>query len=360
MIKKNLFFLLLLSLWILPTYAGHITGGYIRYDFEGIFSGYYKYQVEIFLYRDCSPGFGTFENTIPVGIFTGDTLIATQNVNFTGYEDLTPLPANQCAQVGRYAGTLVLSPHSTGYLLAYQRCCRNINVRNIYYPDGSGFTLTASIPPLPNSAPAFVNKFPSYMVLNQPFTYNLSALDNDADEIIYELVNPLNGGSQFNPNPNPPDSPPYTVYPYESPYSLSDIIGGVPVLAYDINAGFMTAQPNHAGIYAVALSITEKRNGQPLAVYKMEFNVTASPTYPVLIIEKENTLFSFYPNPATDFLHLSFPESTAFEGEIMDITGKTIVVFTQPEINVHSLKKGIYLLKITTEKGTEIQKCWKE
>ncbi len=348
------------ALVLLPLYAGHITGGYIRYDFEGVFSGYYKYNVQVILYRDCNPGFGNFDNSIPLGIFTGDTLIATQNINFNGYQDVTPLPSSMCTQVGTYSATLVLAPHSTGYTLAFQRCCRNILVKNIYDPDWSGFTLTATLPPVPNSAPAFVNRFPAYMILNQPFSYNLSTSDTDADELSYELVYPLGGGSQFNPNPSPPDSPPYQALPYEPPYSLGNIIGGTPVLAYDLNSGLMTAKPDQIGIYSIAIKLTEKRNGVPIAEYRMEMNTVVSAFYPVSIQGKKEFSLILSPNPANEVLILSLSEPIPFQGEILDLTGKKILSFSETEVEIGFLEKGIYLISISTEKGSVVLKWVKE
>ncbi|MBX7242280.1 MAG: T9SS type A sorting domain-containing protein [Bacteroidia bacterium] len=350
---------LLFALALLPLYAGHITGGYIRYDFEGIFSGYYKYNVQVILYRDCNPGFGSFDNTIPLGIFTGDTLIATQNINFNGYQDVTPLPAGMCVQVGTYSATLVLPPHSTGYTLAFQRCCRNVLVKNIYNPDWSGFTLSATIPPVPNSAPEFVNRFPVFMMRNQPLNYNLAASDSDSDVLSYELVYPLGGGSQFNPNPSPPDSPPYQPIPYEPPYSLGDIIGGVPALAYDFNTGLMTAYPDQTGIYAIAIKLTEKRNGSVLSEYRIEMNTFVSASFPVSIQQKQPFSFALSPNPASDKLQITFPEPTLFQGEILDITGKNILSFSGNEVNIGFLEKGVYLIRITSGDKSEVFKWWK-
>lgn len=330
----------------MPLFAGFLTGGYIRYDFVGIFSGYYKYDVEVILYRNCNPGFGAFNNTIPVGIFTGDTLLATQNLNFTGYQEVTPLPSNMCVQVGRYFATLVLAPHSTGYTLAFQRCCHDALTKNIYDPNWSGFTLTATIPSTPNSAPLFVNKFPSYMMLNQDFSYNLSATDNDSDEIVYEIGYPLAGGSITNPNPNPPEAPPYTTLPYAPPYSFNDILGGTPALTYGASSGIITAKPNQPGIFVIALKVTEKRGGQPMASYQIEMTIQVSTTFPVSIPEKENLVYTLHLNRSEDYLSIVGGLGGKITSEMIDLNGKTTGIYEGNEIPVQYLQSGFYIIRV--------------
>jgi hypothetical protein len=52
-----------------------------------------------------------------------------------------------------------------------------------------------------------------------------------------------------------------------------------------------------------------------------------------------------YPNPANNFITI---ESLNPEGEIVDIKGKTVMTFTDKEVNITSLSEGIYFLRLGT------------
>lgn len=67
-----------------------------------------------------------------------------------------------------------------------------------------------------------------------------------------------------------------------------------------------------------------------------------------------------YPNPAKDYLNIQF-ENEITELIIIDITGK--IVFSQKEnsnsINIEKLEKGIYIVKLSSSKGTQSVKLVK-
>jgi len=79
---------------------------------------------------------------------------------------------------------------------------------------------------------------------------------------------------------------------------------------------------------------------------------------------KNNTLFTFkvYPNPATDKLHIQSSNTSLNSVSIMDINGRVIylAVFDYNEINVSSLKAGMYFLKIESPQGSTTRKFVKK
>ena len=92
------------------------------------------------------------------------------------------------------------------------------------------------------------------------------------------------------------------------------------------------------------------------------FNTLAS------IKETTNTFeFTVYPNPATDKLTIDFPTITALRDlfiSIYDIQGQ-LILFQQinkvkTEVNICSLAKGIYVIKVYNEINTSISKFVKE
>jgi hypothetical protein len=67
------------------------------------------------------------------------------------------------------------------------------------------------------------------------------------------------------------------------------------------------------------------------------------------------TEFSISPNPVTDgYFHISGPENTAIHIRIYDMLGKLVMNLetrTGENILVKDLKKGIYILRITSGSG---------
>lgn len=68
---------------------------------------------------------------------------------------------------------------------------------------------------------------------------------------------------------------------------------------------------------------------------------------------------SVYPNPVENVLNIETNEVITTI-EIFDLLGKQILVSKDININVEALQKGIYLLKINTDKGSSIEKIIKQ
>jgi len=74
------------------------------------------------------------------------------------------------------------------------------------------------------------------------------------------------------------------------------------------------------------------------------------------------TAFSIYPNPAQELLHLDFAGlNTANAYEMFDVSGKKVAsgTFEENQINVSTLKQGIYILKIQSDNGVWTEKFTK-
>jgi uncharacterized delta-60 repeat protein len=72
--------------------------------------------------------------------------------------------------------------------------------------------------------------------------------------------------------------------------------------------------------------------------------------------EKENIVI--YPNPTKDFLHIDLQNELS--GKITDLTGKTVMNVNSKDINISSLRAGIYLLDISSEGKRYTSKIIKE
>ena len=63
-----------------------------------------------------------------------------------------------------------------------------------------------------------------------------------------------------------------------------------------------------------------------------------------------------HPNPATDILNISIQNGLIFKIDVYNLLGKKLLTSTKTKINIESLAKGVYLLKIRSEDGGFITK----
>jgi ribosomal protein L32 len=80
------------------------------------------------------------------------------------------------------------------------------------------------------------------------------------------------------------------------------------------------------------------------------------------IAEIEGVSIKIYPNPVKNELIIDRGQLTINSVEIIDLSGKTIFQFNElrNQINVSALPRGIYFVKVETDKGIVTQKFVKE
>ena len=199
-------------------------------------------------------------------------------------------PVDVCIEQAFYTGTVNLPPRAGGYILVYQRCCRNNNITSI--TNGSGSTYVAHIPnnwvPV-NSSPRFNNRPAIFICANQYLQFNNSATDPDGDSLSYSLVDALDGASQSCPNPTPAGGggpgcstqaspPPYSSVTYLAPYGANNPLNnpsGSGDLTIDATTGLLTGYPNQTGSFVVAVAVSEYRNGVMIGrtIRDYQFNI---------------------------------------------------------------------------------------
>jgi len=285
---KNI--LLLISLcFLIPEdiSATHIVGGNITYKHV---SGDI-YQVKLVLRRDCFLGSpeAQFDDPASIGIFTGSGALAIWLANngqlripFMTSDTLNEYIQSDCGFEGTqvcvhetiYQGNVFLPQRLGGYLLAYQRCCRNASLNNVLDPLETGSTYWVAVTEqsltLKNSTPTF-NQWPDvYICANKPLTFDHKATDKEGDSLVYKLCVPTLGATRVNPKPQPPSFPPYNNVLFAPPYSLSDMMGGVP-LNIDRKTGEITANPNLVGQFLIGVCVEEYRNGVLLSTVRRDF-----------------------------------------------------------------------------------------
>lgn len=295
--------------------ATHIVGGEMYYEYVGNSS----YIITLVVYRDCYYGVPPFDPIASIGIFTGANTLYTELCLAVKPDSTTipPLinspcfipPTNICYRRGYYQSSPVyLPPNLNGYQLVYQRCCRNQTILNIINPEDVGITIYAFIPPTlsvaVNSNPVYNSLPPPFLCLGVPFTYDHSATDADGDSLVYELCTPFVGGEPFScgvapcgvpltcgPAPHPPFNPPYNSVLWQPPFSMNNLMGGIP-LTINPQTGLLTATPNTIGQFVIGVCVAEYRNGVLLSRTRrdLQFNVVPCPT--LVVAALQNPLIS--------------------------------------------------------------------
>jgi len=295
--RKLIVFVILIS-FQLPTEASHIIG----YDFDYICLSNNDYQFTLNVYRDCRPenqGGGTpgalFEDApANIGVFLGSQQIIRRVVDETSTSIVPPAFSNNCLLnppircISKivFNFTINLPPNPLGYTLVYQRCCRNSSTLNIQNAGSTGNSFVCTIPPNDNcNNSAKFNEIPPQIIcINNPWVFDCSAFDADADSLSYSFCQGLAGGGSApqppggpnSPKPDPPQAPPYLSIQYRSPYSAFNPMTSNPGLTIDPVTGQITGTPTLQGIYAISVCCNEWRNGVVINTVRREFQVNVT------------------------------------------------------------------------------------
>ena len=268
--------------------ATHVVGGDITY----VCIGGNKYRVMLTVRRDCFNGDpeADFDDPASVAIYSLDGTLLTDFgddgelfLPFMSDDTIVNDLDSNCGLVGspvcvhesRYMGEVELDFRPEGYLLVYQRCCRNISLNNIIDPLETGATysieLTEAGQTLCNSAPSF-NAWPDvYLCAGQDLVFDHSAIDADGDSLVYRLCTPLTGATFDDPKPQPAYPPPYEEVVWASGFDLTNLLGtGVP-LTIDPVTGILTARPEVVGQYLVGICVDEYRDGVKISEHRRDF-----------------------------------------------------------------------------------------
>jgi len=163
-----------------------------------------------------------------------------------------------------YKKTVELPFLEGGYILAYQRCCRNQSLINIIDPNDYGATYWTAISEESlntcNSSPVFKDWPPIYLCASEPVLFDHSATDADGDSLVYRLCMPYSGATPDMPKPQPPSAPPYDNIFWASGYSLENMMGGDPLTIDSIN-GQLDGLPTVIGQFVVGICAEEYRDG---------------------------------------------------------------------------------------------------
>jgi gliding motility-associated-like protein len=320
---SRLFLLVFGLLAAFPTWAKHIIGGEITYEYLGNAGDNAKrWRFTMTIYRDCRPGTGgaTFDNPAQMAIYEGtwasNSLFEEFEVYITQQSGIDPVPPDcitnlpdVCVEQATYVFERVLPVQTNPalrYFIVYQRCCRNESITNIIQPGDVGATyyaeLTSDAQVNNNNSPVF-NEFPPIIICNRfPINFDHSATDVDGDLLVYKFCPPYEGGGRIltapdlftceGAIPTPPCGPPFTPVPFISPlYTPANPMGGDPQIVISTATGLITGSPELIGQYVVGVCVDEYRNGKLLSSTKRDFQFNVADCEPnVLANIQEDSL----------------------------------------------------------------------
>lgn len=305
-------FLILLSY---NTQAKHIIGGVMTYECLG--DELYEFTLRVYRDDNCTDC-AEFDPFASIGIYRCNGC-SSQSQNSPFMEISTPLissglvenPDYPCliapnvdVEEGLYRFQAELPVSTESYHISYQRCCRNVTISNIFFPDNAGATHTVEITPFAqlqcNSSPVFNNFPPTIICAGEPLSFDHSATDADGDQLVYSFCNPLDGGGPITDNPTqynscsgaqpiPACPPPYYSVNFITPtYTFDKPLGGAPVVQIDPNTGLITGTPTTIGQFVVGVCVQEYRDGVLIGSVFRDFQFNVAPCDPTVVAQLES------------------------------------------------------------------------
>lgn len=283
--------------FITDIHASHIVGGQLTYYCSN--AKINEYTILLTLRRDCFNGSpeAEFDDPANIGIFDsrGNILrdlgkFGVLTIPFSKDDTLNEILKTECEVIGgdvcvhttTYVGKVILPFRQGGYILAYQRCCRNKTITNIYDPELTGATYTLVITEAGlrrcNSGPAIGEWPPVYVCGDRPISFQMNAADQrdtkHKDYLVYNFCAPYLGADTANAKPSTPKQPLQDTVRYKPPFSLNNLMGGPVPLSINRSTGLITGQPdsNIIGQYLVGVCISEfDSNGVLLSITRRDF-----------------------------------------------------------------------------------------
>lgn len=360
-------------------YASHIVGGEMTYVCLGPDPGNpnnMRYRITLTIYQDCYSGNAVAiieDDPAIIGIINGSTPLAIDSIFLPPFDDTNPIqvppnfssdcvnnPPETCLRKATFSKIYSL-PANLSYFVAYQRCCRNNTILNIFKPGEMGATYYCTIPPAItencNNSAVYKEYPPQIICVNLPFVYDHSATDADGDSLSYEFCEAYVGGAISDAKPIP-QAPPYIPVSYIGGFSATKPMAGNPVIRIDPVTGVITGTPNIEGRFVVTVCCHEWRNGVIINTVKREFQFVVTNCSKAVVAnipqysEEFNTYIVECKSNTVEFDNLSSGGETYYwdfgvANDINDTSTQFEPTYTYPDT-------GTYVVKLVVNRG---RKC---
>ena len=278
---------------VCSVFGTHVVGGEITYQY---ISGN-NYKIRLDLYIDClngNPQAIAQDATAFIGVFDGVNgnilngypveipRSGPQKVVKLNYNCIKTYP-NACVNHYWYETTLNLPARTGGYILSFQRCCRNNSITNLVNPQSTGANYWTKIPDSrtlpdkkPNSSAVFKELPANFLCTNYELKFDHGAKDADGDSLAYDFFQPFDGAGQNQPRPDNKGNgtlanPPFANVVYSGSYNAQIPIDGNPILKIDAETGLLTLTPTKSGQFVVGIRVREYRKGVLISETKRDY-----------------------------------------------------------------------------------------
>lgn len=275
------------------TVGGQFMGGEFRYERNGSSATTTSYKITFYLLRNCN---SFAELDIPEVFFynSGNGQTPTKVFRLKlNQVSTTRLPTNTlqgcifnlpsvCSDKITFTGFIELPNDPNGYLMYTTSCCRNNGQRNIISEPWSGGIELVGGAPEPGQALTYYDRIPEENISNnssftvedsaivgcvgKPFSYKIKCTDPDGDDLVFDFSD-ATGKTELGMALLRPVK-------YQNGYSSYDPMGTGSSLQLNRTTGEISGIPGMAGVFTIALDISEIRNGRKIAVHRKEFEVS--------------------------------------------------------------------------------------
>lgn len=336
--------LVLFCVLALPVMASHIVGG----EFELIHISGNQYRLNLILYFDEVNGApGAKDNQLTARIFRKRDNVAMLDVLMSlGPQSSVPYTQPECASGDlktsklEYSTVITLSPDkfndSEGYYIAWERCCRNYSINNIFSENPNfagqyaGQTFYLEFPAVTKNGVPFINSSPrlfpplsDYACIRKPYYVDFAGIDDDGDSLVYTMVQPLNTKSgEALPPGGVPRPRPYPSVVYRPGFSLFSIVKGSPDMRITRD-GFLTVTPTITGLFVFAVKCEEFRDGVKIGEVRRDFQlkvIDCPDAEPPLILGKKlgDAAFNYRDNMTLTFSNTVLDAERCIQVEVSD------------------------------------------
>lgn len=336
-------FIVVLILLSSKAIGSHIVGG----EFELLHINEYQYKLNLIIYFDLNFGNpGARDDFANVRIFRKSDNVPIRDVYIpfrSGSQVSYFQPECSEGEIRTekllYTTNIELSPEvyndPEGYYIAWERCCRNYDITNIYSdPPGNGIsagqTFYLEFPPVVINDEQFINSSPQlfpplndYACPNRPYWVDFAGTDIDGDSLVYTLVTPRNTWEIAAIPEGGPQPGPYPLVRYRPGFSATNIMAGAPDLQIS-NNGFLTVTPTLSGLFVFAVKCEEYRDGVKIGELIRDFQMLVLGNCPVadqpLIEGKQlgDADFSYVDNMSVSFPNTVTDDQRCIEIQVSD------------------------------------------
>ncbi|TAE01282.1 MAG: gliding motility-associated C-terminal domain-containing protein [Bacteroidetes bacterium] len=367
---KQIFYIILIILLPLSSFATHIVGGEISMTHQRGTT----YEVALILYFDAVNGnVDALDQNVVINIFDKSNnrfierialpIVSSELVPYTnpscGIGDLVTrrivYRINKTFTASQYANT-------QGYYMSWERCCRNGVIDNITQPGQAGQVFYMEFPamlqgrtPFINSSPQLFPPLSDYACVGRQFYFNFGGKDPDGDELRYSLSVPMRGFSNTqDPRPTTANPAPYPLVSWKAGYDVNKMVTGTPALQID-KTGLITVTPNKTGLFVFSIRCDEYRNNVKIGTVIRDFQMlvidckfnsppTAQlrlPNSTATYNEKDTIIFKVKDNNKCLDLVITDNEGGEIEGRILSINGSNIGTVTPSSGTITNPRQGL-------------------